>query len=84
MVEFNPYPFGRDIFAQFGDIHAAPVVGNFDPPPVVAVEDPEVFFVDGTARELHMEYPLFTGDFVLHCHKLNHEDQGMMELVRIE
>ncbi len=25
----------------------------------------------------------FTGAFVLHCHRLNHEDQGMMGLVKI-
>lgn len=28
-------------------------------------------------------YERFTGDFVQHCHILDHEDQGMMELVRI-
>ncbi len=28
-------------------------------------------------------YQRFTGDFVQHCHILDHEDQGMMELVRI-
>jgi hypothetical protein len=25
----------------------------------------------------------FTGSYVYHCHKLNHEDHGMMELVRV-
>lgn len=30
------------------------------------------------------EYKDFTGDFVMHCHLLHHEDQGMMELIRIE
>lgn len=29
------------------------------------------------------EYRAFTGDFVYHCHKLNHEDHGMMELIRV-
>lgn len=29
---FTPVPFGKDIFAQFGDEAAMPVVGNFDPP----------------------------------------------------
>lgn len=29
------------------------------------------------------EYRGFTGSYVYHCHKLNHEDHGMMELVRI-
>lgn len=29
------------------------------------------------------KYEKFEGDFVLHCHILDHEDQGMMEIVRI-
>lgn len=29
---FTPDPFQNDIFAQFGDDYALPVVGNFDPP----------------------------------------------------
>jgi L-ascorbate oxidase len=30
------------------------------------------------------KYETFDGDFVLHCHILDHEDQGMMQNVRIE
>jgi hypothetical protein len=29
---FTPVPFGNDLFAQFGDEAARPIVGNFDPP----------------------------------------------------
>ncbi len=29
---FSPTPLGTDLFAQFGDAFALPVVGNFDPP----------------------------------------------------
>ena len=35
------------------------------------------------AVDLLSEYKTHTGDFVFHCHKLNHEDHGMMELIRI-
>jgi subtilisin-like proprotein convertase family protein len=31
-VSFTPTPFGNDIYAQFGNSFALPVVGNFDPP----------------------------------------------------
>ncbi len=31
-IEFTPQPFASDIYAQFGDEFALPVVGNFDPP----------------------------------------------------
>jgi len=33
--------------------------------------------------DLLTEYKKFTGDFVFHCHKLTHEDHGMMELIRV-
>ncbi len=29
------------------------------------------------------KYERYIGDFVLHCHILDHEDQGMMQNVRI-
>jgi hypothetical protein len=29
---FSPSPLGNDLFAQFGDAFALPLVGNFDPP----------------------------------------------------
>jgi FtsP/CotA-like multicopper oxidase with cupredoxin domain len=28
-------------------------------------------------------YERYIGDFVLHCHILDHEDQGMMQMVRV-
>ncbi len=30
--QFTPVPFGNDVYMQFGDEAALPVVGNFDPP----------------------------------------------------
>lgn len=39
--------------------------------------------IEDGPRELLTTYSKFTGKFVLHCHKLNHEDMGMMELVEI-
>jgi len=29
-------------------------------------------------------YGFYSGSFVTHCHKLHHEDQGMMEVIRID
>lgn len=34
--------------------------------------------------ELLSRYTVFTGAFVQHCHILNHEDQGMMQIVAVE
>ena len=33
--------------------------------------------------QVRMRYTRFTGKFVIHCHILVHEDQGMMQLVEI-
>ncbi len=41
VVQFMPVPFGNDLYVQFGDDYALPVVGNFDPP--VAGENPSEF-----------------------------------------
>ncbi|MEM6270495.1 MAG: multicopper oxidase family protein [Bacteroidota bacterium] len=38
--------------------------------------------VRGTAK-FKIHYQEYWGDFVLHCHLLHHEDQGMMQMVRI-
>ena len=32
VIDFEPIPFGHDMYAQFGDDYSMPVVGNFDPP----------------------------------------------------
>jgi FtsP/CotA-like multicopper oxidase with cupredoxin domain len=37
----------------------------------------------GNPEKVRMKYNRFTGTFVLHCHILTHEDQGMMQLVEI-
>ncbi len=39
--------------------------------------------VDDRPRQVLMNFSRFTGSFVTHCHKLNHEDEGMMERVEL-
>lgn len=34
-IPFTPVPFGDDLYREFGDEFALPIVGNFDPPPGV-------------------------------------------------
>lgn len=36
-----------------------------------------------TPVKIRARYTFFTGAFVMHCHVLNHEDQGMMQVVEI-
>ncbi|UUS58278.1 multicopper oxidase domain-containing protein [Acinetobacter sp. YH16040_T] len=42
-----------------------------------------LFVKQGYKIFVRSKYEKFEGDFVLHCHILDHEDQGMMETVRI-
>jgi len=39
--------------------------------------------VQGAPQTLRMRYPDYFGQFVLHCHFLDHEDLGMMQIVEI-
>ncbi|MCB9787092.1 MAG: multicopper oxidase domain-containing protein [Deltaproteobacteria bacterium] len=67
-----------------------PAVGSGSPneksrlfePPFAHWRDTYLVNLDRTA-DLLTEYRAFTGDFVFHCHKLTHEDHGMMELIQI-
>lgn len=44
----------------------------------------DTLFVEfGAVIKVRTHYRRYIGDFVLHCHILNHEDAGMMEMVRI-
>jgi FtsP/CotA-like multicopper oxidase with cupredoxin domain len=42
-----------------------------------------LFIREGYTAFLRTRYQRYIGDFVLHCHILDHEDQGMMQNVRI-
>jgi len=42
-----------------------------------------IFVEAGTIVKFRTKYVRYTGDFVMHCHILYHEDQGMMQRVRI-
>jgi len=42
-----------------------------------------IFVEPDTVVRVRSHYRRYVGDFVLHCHILNHEDVGMMEMVRI-
>ncbi|MCY0386540.1 multicopper oxidase domain-containing protein [Robbsia sp. Bb-Pol-6] len=42
-----------------------------------------MFIKAGYTAVLHTKYEDYTGEFVMHCHILDHEDQGMMQNIRI-
>jgi L-ascorbate oxidase len=57
-------------------------VGRLFEPPFAHWRDT---YLVNLARQVDVltEYRKFTGAFVYHCHKLNHEDHGMMELLKV-
>lgn len=68
-------------------IHTNPVIvcptdGPFDPIPFPHWRDT---YLVNLERQVDMvtKYRKFTGAFVFHCHKLTHEDDGMMQLMRV-
>ncbi len=66
VVEFDPVPFGRDNFAQFGDDYAIPLVGNFDPPsPGELANDPDPLVLQGTDGDDAFEFSADLGTFTL-------------------
>jgi FtsP/CotA-like multicopper oxidase with cupredoxin domain len=43
-----------------------------------------LFVEQGTEITVYTRYKRYIGDFVMHCHILDHEDMGMMQNVRVE
>ncbi len=50
------------------------------PAPVMGAEES---VIQGGALSLRSSFDDFTGLFVMHCHRLNHEDNGLMALVNV-
>lgn len=56
--------------------------GRIFEPPFAHWRDTYLVNLDRTVDFL-TEYRAFTGSYVYHCHKLTHEDHGMMELIKV-
>jgi len=56
--------------------------GRLFEPPFAHWRDTYLVNLDRTA-DFITEYRAFTGTYVYHCHKLTHEDHGMMEVIRV-
>ncbi|NLY02819.1 MAG: DUF4394 domain-containing protein, partial [Rhodopirellula sp.] len=62
---FSPDPLGQDLFAQFGDDYAKPILGNFDPPVAEAAEAivPSTGDLAGTDGDDTVKIQPGTGEF---------------------
>ena len=62
------------------------VTGETDDPQYAALKGvwrDTIFVKPGYKVITRTRYQRYIGDFVLHCHILDHEDQGMMQNIRI-
>lgn len=75
----HPYHIHVNHFELFRIVHANGDTTEFDPP----LWKDTYFVKQGDQVHARSRYTDYDGEFVLHCHILDHEDQGMMELVKI-
>lgn len=86
-VEFTPVPFGNDLYAQFGDDYALPVVGNFDPPVVRAAPSEfewATFTNPGDADDVDDDGLVAPVDALYVINVLNRGEGGEIVLLRSE
>ena len=73
---------GHPFHIHINPFVVCPTANVFDPMPFPHWRDTYLINLD---REIDVitENKSYTGAFVFHCHKLTHEDHGMMELIRV-
>jgi FtsP/CotA-like multicopper oxidase with cupredoxin domain len=91
-IHVNPFQVVRILDPSGRDVSAADAIDGSDPqyPGLKGVWKDTVWIKNtgsGTQGQytvvVRTRYQRYIGDFVLHCHILDHEDQGMMQNVRI-
>ncbi|MFZ1008443.1 MAG: multicopper oxidase domain-containing protein, partial [Candidatus Sulfotelmatobacter sp.] len=91
-IHVNPFqieqilnPQGQSIINANGDCIDKDAQGNLDPQycDQIGVFRDTLLTKQDYKIMLRSRYETFTGEFVLHCHILDHEDQGMMQNVVI-
>ena len=75
----HPYHIHVNHFEVFKVVHTNGDSTVYNPP----IWKDTYFVKQGEQVHIRSRYKDFDGEFVLHCHILDHEDQGMMELVKI-
>lgn len=73
---------GHPFHIHINPFIVCPSENPFDPVPFAHYRD--TYLVNLNRKiDLITQYESYTGAFVLHCHKLTHEDEGMMQILRI-
>jgi L-ascorbate oxidase len=82
-IHVNPFQITQIIDPTGKDVS---VTGEPDDPQYANLKGAwkdSLFVKQGYVIEMRTRYQRYIGDFVLHCHILDHEDQGMMQNIRI-
>ena len=88
-IHVNPFQVVRILDTNGKDVSAADAVddvnGQVDPQyqGLKGAWKDTLFVKQGYTVVVRTRYQRYIGTFVLHCHILDHEDRGMMQLVRI-
>jgi FtsP/CotA-like multicopper oxidase with cupredoxin domain len=82
-IHVNPFQIVRILNPAGVDVS---VTGEGDDPQYANLQDAwkdTILVKQGYTVVMRTHYRRYIGDFVLHCHILDHEDQGMMQNIRI-
>lgn len=81
-IHVNPFQVARVLNAR-GDDVSAPGSGDPDYEGMRGTWRDTLFVKAGYTLYLRTRYQRYIGEYVLHCHILDHEDRGMMQNVRV-
>jgi FtsP/CotA-like multicopper oxidase with cupredoxin domain len=84
-IHVNPFQIVKILNADGQDVSETgePATGDMQYADLKGAWKDSIFIKQDYTVVMRTKYQKFTGKFVLHCHILDHEDQGMMENVEI-
>lgn len=81
-IHVNPFQVSRILNAQGMDV-SVPGSGDPEYAGTKGIWKDTLFVKGGYTLYVRTRYQRYIGEYVLHCHILDHEDQGMMQNVRV-
>jgi L-ascorbate oxidase len=81
-IHVNPFQVARILDADGKDV-SVPGSGDPDYAATQGTWKDTLFVKSGYTLFVRTRYQRYIGEYVLHCHILDHEDQGMMQNVRV-
>lgn len=82
-IHVNPFQVSRVIDNATGRDVSVPGSGDAEYAGTQGIWKDTLFVKSGYTLYVRTRYERYIGEYVLHCHILDHEDQGMMQNVRV-